>query len=338
MLSHLTREWAKSHQVQVALFDSSVQHYDCGVPVLGLSCPSSDNFVAKIYTFGIRAIKLIHLFRRLKPDRIFSHMESANYPAIVAAVLTGRLGRLWVCVHGDPVRLSRVYRCYTALALLYRLPARVVAVSAGVKRELERMGVPAGKVVVIPNPAVATGSARKLSVNLPSSPFILGVGRLVPEKGFDRLLTAFRNLGRPDIHLVIAGDGPERAELTRLALALGVEDRTHFPGRIADIDSCYLNAACFVLSSHYEGWPLVLMEAMASGCPVIAFDCNYGPSEIIEDGESGLLVPEGNVAALASALGKVLSNPALRECLAKGGKRRAVMFDLEDIAARWLEG
>ena len=338
VVSRLTREWAKAHRVGVALFDGSVQHYDHGGRVLDLSCPSSDNLIAKIYNFGIRTIKLARLFRRERPDRIFSYQESANYPAVVAAALTGRLDRLWVSVRYDPVRLSRAYRGYAALALLYRLPARVVAASAGIKGALERMGVPAGKTVVIPNPAAAaTAAGRPLGYRLPS-PFILGAGRLDPQKGFDRLLAAFASLDRRDIHLVIAGDGAERAELARLARTLGVEDRTHFPGRVADIDAWYRNAACFVLSSRSEGWPNVLGEAMAHGCPVVAFDCDYGPSEIIEDGESGLLVPEGDVAALASATGRVLSDRGLREHLANGGRKRAATFSVEDIAARWLEG
>ena len=338
VVSRLTREWAKAHRVGVALFDSSVQHYDHGGRVLDLSCPSSDNFIAKIYNFGIRTIKLARLFRRERPDRIFSYQESANYPAVVAAALTGRLDRLWVSVRNDPVWLSRAYRGYAALALLYRLPARVVAASAGIKGALERMGAPAGKTVVIPNPAAAAATAgRPLGYRLPS-PFILGAGRLDPQKGFDRLLAAFASLDRRDTHLVIAGDGAERAELARLARTLGVEDRTHFPGRVANIDAWYRNAACFVLSSRSEGWPNVLVEAMANGCPVVAFDCDYGPSEIIEDGESGLLVPEGDVAALASATGRVLSDRGLREHLANGGRKRAATFSVEDIAARWLEG
>ena len=200
------------------------------------------------------------------------------------------------------------------------------------------MGVPAGKTVVIPNPAAAaTAAGRPLGYRLPS-PFILGAGRLDPQKGFDRLLAAFASLDRRDIHLVIAGDGAERAELARLARTLGVEDRAHFPGRVANIDAWYRNAACFVLSSRSEGWPNVLVEAMVHGCPVVAFDCDYGPSEIIEDSESGLLVPEGDVAALASATGRVLSDRGLREHLANGGRKRAATFSVEDIAARWLEG
>jgi glycosyltransferase involved in cell wall biosynthesis len=96
-------------------------------------------------------------------------------------------------------------------------------------------------------------------------------------------------------------------------------------------------ARCFVLSSRYEGWPNVVMEAMACECPVVAFDCPYGPSEIIEDGRSGVLVNPENVEALARAMDEVIGNKNTRARLARLGQERVAEFDSEVVARRWLE-
>ena len=110
------------------------------------------------------------------------------------------------------------------------------------------------------------------------------------------------------------GEGPERARLIGMALELGIEEYVHLPGFVTDVDTWYRHAECFVLSSRHEGWPMVLMEAMANGCPVVSFDCDYGPSEILEDGANGLLVPEGDVEGLAAAMrtGPQRRGPAAR--------------------------
>ncbi len=169
-------------------------------------------------------------------------------------------------------------------------------------------------------------------------PFVLGVGRLAYEKGFERLLEAFSRIRPPGVHLVILGEGPERANLIKRAKELGIEEYVHLPGFVTDVDTWYRHAECFVLSSRHEGWGMVLTEAMDNSCPVVSFDCNYGPSEILEGGANGLLVPEGDVEGLAKAMERVLKDGALRRDLAAKGMERAKMFDVKKIAPRWLAG
>ena len=247
--------------------------------------------------------------------------------------MTGRLGRLYVSVRTNPASFRFVFRIL--FPLLYRGPAGVVAVSEGVKRELESAGVPAAKISVIPNPVVsASGRAVGREPPLPSC-FILGAGRLEREKGFDRLLAAVHGLDRPDLHLVILGKGGEHRALVELAHELGMEDRVHFPGWV-QVEAWYRHAECFVLSSRREGWPNVLAEAIANGCPAVSFDCRYGPREIIEDGKSGLLVTEGDIEGLTKAIARVLDDETLRRSLAANGVERMRRFGVEGIAARWL--
>ena len=335
VVSELTKEWAKDHEVVVALFDGSSPVYETGGRIVDLGLPGSMRATKKTRNAVLRPLRLGRVLRRERPDRIVSFMEGANFPAIVATVLTGYLDRLYVSVHCNPAMNPLVYR--VPAPRLYRLPAGVVAVSEGVKRGLESMNVPSARISVIPNP-VAGPEARAFEHG--PSPladrFVLGAGRLAREKGFDRLVAAFAALGRRDVRLVILGEGTERESLVRLTRQLGVDDLVHLPGRVADIGRWYRYAACCVLSSRHEGWPNVLGEAMVHGCPVVSFDCPYGPSEMIEDGENGLLVADGDVEALTAAIARVLGDAALRRRLAAGGMEWAKQFEVETIAARWL--
>ena len=337
VVSVLTREWSKSHQVTLILFDASDQFYDYGGQLLDLQVPPSYQTLKGVYNFWKRVMRLLGILRQECPDRIFSFMETANFPAIVAAALAGYLDRLYVSVRGNPSWSRAVFRAL--LPWLYRLPSGVVAVSTGVKRELGLMGVPTSAISVIPNPIVwpDRNALGQESASPLAKRFILGVGRLSWLKGFDQLLTTFSGLNRSGLHLVILGKGDEQSTLVNLAQELGVEERVHFPGHVADIGTWYRHAECLVLSSRHEGWPNVLMEAMANSCPVVSFNCKYGPSEIIEDGENGVLVPNGNFDLLGDAINRILDDGEFRRRLAVKGLERAQMFDAREIALHWLK-
>ena len=345
VVSLLSQEWDKSHEVTIALFDASGTAYDHGGRIVELRAPVWSipfNFfhLKGAYVICMRAAALSRLIRRERPDRVISFIEGANFPAIIASGLTGRLLRLTICVCQKPAYALPSFRDRLLALLLYRLPARVVAVSEGVRQELaSTCRLPLERTSFVPNPVVmrnAQDAARETAPPLPER-YVLGAGRLAPEKGFERLLRAFHRLDRPALHLVIVGEGPERADLLRLARELGLEGRLHLPGFVADVETWYRHAACFVLSSYHEGWGNVLMEALANECPVVSFDCDYGPSEILEGGKYGLLAPEGDVGALAEAMARVLDDDALRRDLAAKGLERARAFSVEKIAPRWLE-
>ena len=336
VMSVLTQEWVKHHQVMTVFFDASNPRCDYGGQIVDLCVPASGNPLRKVYNGGLRVMRLSNLLRRECPDRIISFLESVIFPTVIAAAMAGCLDRLYVSTRANPAFSPFVFR--VLLPWLYRLPAGIIACSEGVKRGLELIHVPVTKMSVIPNPIARTDeqAIENRSVSPLPNPFILGIGRLDWEKGFDRLLAAFHNLGRPEIHLVILGEGEGRAMLINLARELEVENRVHFLGYVTDVETWYRHAECFVMSSHHEGYPNVLMEAMASGCPVVSFDCEYGPSEIIQDGENGLLVPEGDVEGLTKSIAKVLDDEALRRNFVVKGLERVKMFDVTEIAARWL--
>lgn len=189
---------------------------------------------------------------------------------------------------------------------------------------------------VIPNPTYAPvemDAARVPARN------IVAVGRLVPQKGFDLLLESFARVADriPQWSLVIWGEGPERAALEAQRDALGLHDRVAMPGVTTEHGGWLRDADIFVLSSRYEGWGIVIGEAMAAGVPTISFDCQWGPGEMIVDDVSGLLVPDGDVAALGEAIAALCEDPERRERLSQSARIASQRFKIDSILRQWEE-
>ena len=336
VVSLLTREWySKQHEVIVALFNTTNRAFEYGGRIVDLSLYTNRSNWRRLRRLWVGSTRLAKLFVRERPDRIIAFMESANFPCIVAAYLTGLLHCLCVSVHTDPSMIPFPYRLL--IPWFYRFPSRVVGVSRGITRTLEEMGIPAKKLVSIPNPLVVKQHTNHQGRPRPyAARYMLGVGRLMKEKGFDHLLMAFSRVPFTDLHLVILGEGDECGALSDLSQRLGIASRVFLPGFRKDVGTWYRYAECFVLSSRYEGWGNVLMEAMAAGCPVVSFDCRYGPAEILENGKCGLLVEQGNVDALAAAIARLLSCDALRNGFKIASGRRVMEFAVDLVAPQWL--
>jgi glycosyltransferase involved in cell wall biosynthesis len=187
---------------------------------------------------------------------------------------------------------------------------------------------------VIPNPTYAP---IELDAERPSTRHVAAVGRLVPQKGFDMLLDAFAGVAGeiPEWSLVIWGEGPERAKLEVRRDALGLKEQVSLPGVTKEHGGWLRDADIFVLSSRFEGWGIVVGEAMAAGVPVISFDCRWGPGEMISDGVSGLLVPDGDVPALGRAIAQLCADPEQRRRLAEGARIASQRFAIDRILVEW---
>lgn len=153
---------------------------------------------------------------------------------------------------------------------------------------------------------------------------VVAVGRLEHEKGFDLLIDAFAAIAasRPEWGLLVAGRGSEYHALESQISRLGMEERILLAGSTEDPTATLADSDVFVLPSRYEGFGIALIEAMAAGLPVVAFDCPAGPREIVRHGVDGLLVPDGDIAALSAALDDIMSDPTRRATLAQEASRR----------------
>lgn len=160
--------------------------------------------------------------------------------------------------------------------------------------------------VSIPNPTPYINTCNKPSLNYK---VVISVGRLTHVKGYDLLIEAWKKVcdQNPDWKLYIVGSGEEKQNLEILATRLGIMDRIEFTGQTTDVRTFYEKSSIFCLSSRNEGLPMVLLEAQAYGLPIVAFDCNTGPSEIVVNKKNGFLVSNGNIESLAYHLNEIIN-------------------------------
>lgn len=281
-----------------------------------------------------------------RTDLVHVHCVSGNawyaYPA------SRRLGLpLVVTLHGElTMDADRVYETSTVLpGLLRRLMLEADAVTACSRNTLEEAESFTcvnlhDRGVVIPN-GVNLAELRDATPTRRVRPYVLAIGRHVRAKGFDVLIDAWATVQRPipePIDLVVAGDGPEHDALIGRARELGLEGSIEFPGFCDRATTASLFAGCsaFVLPSRHEPFGIVNLEAMAAGKPIVATDVG-GVREIIEAGVTGLLVPPEDPAALAAALVRVITTPALAGALGSCGATRSAAFDWSLIAAKYAD-
>lgn len=169
------------------------------------------------------------------------------------------------------------------------------------------------------------------------SKVVVAAGRLVPRKGFKRMVRAFAPLARthPDWQLHIYGNGAQRADIAALIRQLGVESQVRLAGYSNDLPSVLGDASVYAMTSLSEGFPLVLVEAFASGVPVVAFDCPRGPGEIVRDGHNGVLVPEGPYRLFTEGLRTLMDDDELRSRLGAQALQDAASYTVETVAERW---
>ncbi|MEO9231388.1 MAG: glycosyltransferase [Devosia sp.] len=312
------------------------------VSVIDLGLPQSGGRFGKLTTLrGL--LRSIPIIRRVNPDAVYSGPEFANLLTMLMLVLAGSKAIFFPTAHAASAMRATTLgeRLTVALSRLIAWRAtKVIGVSDGVGRDLVERGFPASKVIAINNPflpmsgrqAKAYGWYDELQA-MGAGPLIGTVGRLTEVKDHFALLRAFASLlRRRPARLVIFGDGPLREELIGYADSLRIGDRVLFPGYVEDVAACYEALEVFVLSSTTEGFGNVLVEAMASGVPVVSTDAPYGPREIMRDGALGPLVPVGDHEALAAAIEQQLDKPTEASLL----KQRAADFGIDKIGERYL--
>ncbi len=272
---------------------------------------------------------IVRYVRRHSPDALIPHLE---HPSVVC-LATDRAAGLDTAVipthhsafgaSADETTKDMVVR--RLVPSLYPRSDRIIAVSEGVAASIvEQTAVSRDDVSVLHNP-VELETVRSMAgepvqhewIEDEETPVILFVGRHAEQKGLKTWLQAFEKVAdrHPSVRAVLAGTGPQRAEIQEFSNTLGIADRVSMPGYVDNPYRYMKKASTFLLTSEYEGLPTVLIEALACGCQVVATDCVSGPREILSDGEHGRLAPVGDSDAIARAVDKSLSDPVPPETL-----------------------
>lgn len=306
----LAHEFARQgHRVEFVLMKADgelLTEAQAAFSVVDLNCPRVRNL----------PLALTRYLRRRRPDALLAAMWPLTGIAGIAARLSGRKIRVVASEHVD-FRSTPSLKPFERLVLsrfgrlLYAPCSKVVGVSVGVCESLEAVaGLSTYQLLVIHNPvrqmlpeAVSTQDQNLLSGWLEGKEKLIAIGSLKRQKGFDVLLRAFAKVRQHrDIKLLILGDGNLRRELEDLAKELGIEGDVWLPGFRSNPGTFLKHADCFVLSSHWEGFGNVVVEALSVGLPVVSTDCPSGPSDILAAGKFGILTPPGDFSKMASAI------------------------------------
>jgi glycosyltransferase involved in cell wall biosynthesis len=191
------------------------------------------------------------------------------------------------------------------------------------------------RVVCMPNGVPELGGRRAAL----DAKVVVAAGRMGPQKGFDRLLPVWAKVARehPDWELRIWGGGKGIGKLRRQADELGIADSAHIMGFTSKLHEEFADSSLYVMSSRNEGFPMVLLEAMSAGLPVVSYDCPTGPRDIVREGVDGYVVPNGDGDALAAALGRLMDDAEMRKAFGAAAVEGAARYDIAAIARRWEE-
>ncbi len=319
---------ARAEGPYLPIVPNTLQRIDLGAPRVVRSLPA-----------------LVRYLRKVQPLALLSALDHANVVALWAQKLARVPTRVVVTVHSTPSESSARAKTLRARLMrhwvkpFYPWAHAVVAVSKGVAQDLVHwVGIPADKVRVIYNPIVTPDMLRKAEEPLDhpwfqpgQPPVILGAGRLTIAKDFPTLLRAFALVrAQQSARLMILGEGELRSELEHLAARLGIVEDFALPGFVQNPYPYLKRAAVFVLSSRWEGFSVVLGEALACGTPVVSTDCRNGPREILEDGKWGALVQVGDYESMAAAICDTLSSQRVTDFPKE-------KFHIDNIVTQYLE-
>lgn len=230
------------------------------------------------------------------------------------------------------------------IRLTYKYADKVISVSKEQSEQTKKyFNLKNGRVLFIYNPFDLTNISQKAKEKIEhiwfeekKYPIVVTVSRLDPMKDLPTLLRAFVSvLKEKPARLVIIGEGPQKKELENLAKELGISENIWFTGYQENPYKFMAKSDVFVLSSKFEAFPTVLIEAMRCNIPIISTDCDFGPKEILENGENGILVPVGNVEKMAKAILLLLNNQKLSQYFIEKGKRKVSEFGIERSVAEY---
>ncbi|MEO8584309.1 MAG: glycosyltransferase [Flavitalea sp.] len=316
--------------------EKPLYHLEKEVKVISLiSTERKDSFFNRIRFGVVTFFSLIHTLKKESPSILFAFQTSANFwGGIVCSLL-----RIPYTVSERTSPKRTIYAksgmMQIILSILYNKARAVIAPATGILESIKQNShfKSLNNLQLIRNFVQPFNIFKEEKVH--PNKFVLGAGRLEFVKGFDRLIDSFALLKTTGVDLLIVGNGTERISLENRITALGLQKKVFLVGEVANIQDYYKQCEIFVLPSRNEGYPNALIEAMSIGIPCIAMDCEFGPAEIINDGENGFLVKDGNLSVLSGLMDKLLTCDHLRFKIAAAAINILVSNSYQTIVNEW---
>ncbi len=346
----LANHLSTGHEVRIIYLEDIEPVYtlDSGIKTSTLRSGFLNRGPGKLLSLPLQAAELARNLRRHPADANLSLLFRAN----LVHILTRNFGNRAPILISDRNPPSEQYGRRSLqdrtmrflIRKLYPHSDHDIAISEGVARSSEAFGLPREKITVIHNPQDCrtilkrAGESPAVDLSPWPHPRIVTSGRLTYQKDYPTLIHAFHRVARDtSASLLILGQGEEENNLRVLVSKLGIDKQVGFLGWQPNPFAIFNQSDLFLLTSRFEGFGNVILEAMLCGLPVVVTDSRGGPNEILENGRWGRLVPVGDVEAIASTVSGLLRDSSARQTLRESGAARAWQFDVEKVAGRYLE-
>lgn len=313
------------HKVELVLLAQGKDFYAMkpGIIIHRLGFQQS-GILSKVLNEGKLFFRFRRLLKTLSPDAVLSFGDKYNVFTLFSSSFLGL--NIYISDRSNPKK--RIPKLTVLLrSVIYRKAAGIVA-QTELARNILLKTTKNTNIKVIPNPV----KDIEFNPDITKENIILNVGRLVPEKGQKYLIEAFSKVKNTQWSLMILGEGPLRKELEDFIVQLGISDRILLPGAVKNVDEWLGKSSIFAFPSISEGFPNALAEAMAAGLPVVSFDCDAGPRDIISHRKNGMLLPLKDVDQLAISLEELIGDQNLRSEMGLAAKELRTSLNKRKIA------
>ncbi len=334
----LANFWAEEHEVSIITLVKTVPFYKLNSKVSLLYCIEKPLQTTNIFKSSknifLRIVRLKNILKHLKPTIVLGFMMKTN----IYAIWTTKLLNI-PCIVSERANhnINKLPKTQEIIRnFSYKYTRKLVVQTSGNKRYYES-NLHSNKIAVIPNGVSENLQMERKVFEKARENIILNVGAFRKGKAQDVLIRAFAKIPNIDLRLIFVGDGANLAHCRILAKELGIAEKVEFLGAKKNVSDYYKMAQMFVFTSKHEGFPNALLESLYFGVPSISTNCPHGPSDLIEDGINGFLVPVGDVDALALKIEELMRSTELQEKFRNAALESTKKYEIEAIALQWME-
>ncbi|MEO5789184.1 glycosyltransferase family 4 protein [Gelidibacter sp.] len=335
VISNLSNGLIDRFDIVIITFVNSKPFYSLDDRIKVLSCLKFINQSTSTYQSiklnYILTKKIYHIIKAEQVNIVIGFITSANILSTIAAKMYGI--PCIISERNNPIHNDLSSFWVILKNFIYPLADRIVLQTQGVKKIFEKK-IKADKLIILPNP-ISLELTNKRDESTKKENLIITVGTLNENKNQKDIIAAFASIDIENWKLIIIGDGNKKEELNDLIQVANLKDGVEIISKVKDIYKYYNKASIFIFTSKTEGFPNALLEAMHFGLPCISTDCDFGPSELIDDGINGYLVPINNYVILREKLTQLMKNEVLRGEFSKKAKSSTDNFQSTEVMAKW---